>query len=68
MAVHNLSAVDVVVARGWQSMDTFPRDGTMVEVTDLEGRVCRAVWMGDKNRVAAQGIGPPVNWRYIEEE
>ena len=35
MAVHNLTASDVVVDKaGWQPMDTFPKDGTVVEIKD----------------------------------
>ena len=67
MATHHLSAVDVEVARGWQPMDTFPRDGSMVDITDAEGRICKAMWMDKKMRIAHQGIATPVNWRWPEE-
>jgi hypothetical protein len=46
MAVHDLRAEPLVVdTSGWQPMDTFPHDGTIVEVLwENSQNVTRAQW------------------------
>lgn len=51
MAVHNLQAENLTVTK-WHSMDSFPKDGSIVEVevdTDvLSNAVTRAQWQNGR--------------------
>jgi hypothetical protein len=70
MAVHHFTAPDLTVARGWQPMDTFPRDGSTVQVRDEAGNLAEAVWLATTNEpIASDGLtGPPTHWRIIDAE
>jgi hypothetical protein len=70
MAVHDLKATDLTVVRGWQTMETFPRDGHWVEAQEHErDEVYRVMWDGYGYR-AAHGSGyrpvSPTRWREPE--
>ena len=66
MAVHHFTAPDVVVKRGWQSMDTFPQDGSIVEVTDAGGFICKAQWVSERVLPASLSLDKPTGWRTLE--
>jgi hypothetical protein len=67
MGVDNLRAADLVVAvGGWQPMDTFPKDGTVVEITDASGFICRAQWNSERVLSASLNIAEPTGWRSLE--
>jgi hypothetical protein len=69
MAVHHFTAPDLVVARGWQPMETFPRDGSVVQVRDEAGNISTATWLVKTGELIANErlSGNPVNWRHPEE-
>jgi hypothetical protein len=67
MPVDNLSAPDLVIAiGGWQPIDTFPKDGKVVEITDASGFVCRAQWNSERILFASLNIAEPTGWRPLE--
>ena len=77
MVVHHLTALDLVVESeaeaGWQPIDTFPRDGTVVEVRDSALNVVKAFWKDDAMAIGVGSLDRPalgelVNWRYMSEE
>ena len=52
------------ILEAWEPMDRFPRDGSVVEVEDDEGRVRLAAWRDD--RIIVDGVDHPVtlkHWR-----
>jgi hypothetical protein len=60
---HHLKANDFII-EAWEPMDRFPRDGSVVEVEDDEGRVRLAAWRDD--RIIVDGVDHPVtlkHWR-----
>ena len=72
MAVHHFTAPDMVVARGWQPIDTFPRDGTVVEVKDASDNIVKAFWKDERMAVGVGSLDRPAlgeltHWRNIEE-
>lgn len=68
MAVHHFTAPDLVVARGWQPMETFPRDASTVEVRDEAGHIVTAAWLVKTGEMIVSGglAGNPVQWRHPE--
>jgi hypothetical protein len=68
MAVHHFSAPDIVVARGWQPMDTFPKDGGMVEVRTADEFVAAARWIAEESRIWTSVDRTFVEWRYSESD
>jgi hypothetical protein len=66
MAVHHFTAVGIESARGWQPMDTFPRDGAVVEVQDIHGRVVTATWRFGEIFLSEKLVGAPTHWRNPE--
>jgi hypothetical protein len=67
MGVDNLKAADLVVdTAGWQPMDTFPKDGKVVEIMDDRERVCRAQWHSERILMASLNITEPKQWRSLE--
>jgi hypothetical protein len=66
MGVDNLSAVGIVAA-GWQPMDTFPKDGTVVEIIDRTGFVCKAQWHSERVLSASLKLAEPMHWRHLQE-
>jgi hypothetical protein len=67
MPVDNLKAADLVVAiGGWQPMDTFPKDGTIVEITDASDFTCKAQWVSERILSASLNIAEPTGWRPLE--
>jgi hypothetical protein len=66
MAVHHFTAPDVTVARGWQPIETFPKDGTIVEVIDVHGNIYRAQWHSERILTASLSAGKPAQWRHTE--
>ena len=67
MAVHHFTAPGLTVARGWQPMETFPRDGSVVEVRDESGTVDQAAWREDQIWMGKGCLsGPPTQWRNPE--
>jgi hypothetical protein len=72
MAVHHFTAPDLVISWDWKPLDTFPRDGTVVEVKDAAGHVVRAFWKDDAMAVGIGSLDRPAlgeltHWRHIEE-
>jgi hypothetical protein len=69
MAVHHFTAPDLTVARGWQPMETFPHDGSVVEVRDETNHIVRAIWLVKTREMIVSGglAGAPVQWRHPEE-
>jgi hypothetical protein len=65
VAVHHFTAPDLVVDT-WQPMETFPKDGTIVEVKDASGFVCKAQWHSDRILSASLNIATPLRWRPLE--
>jgi hypothetical protein len=65
VVVHHFTAPDLVVAEGWQPMDTFPKDGTIVEIKDIDGVICKAQWHSERILPASLKIGEPMFWREI---
>lgn len=66
MGVDNLQAVGVTVARGWQSLDSFPQDGSVVEVLDVHDKIYRAQWHSGRILTASLSAGTLKSWRVIE--
>lgn len=67
MAVHHFTAPDLVVARGWQPIESFPRDGRTVEIRENDGPISRAVWRDGRMHLDAAGTRNPTHWRIPEE-
>lgn len=66
MAVHNLTAANVTVDKaGWQPMDTFPEDGTVVEVITKNGFTTKAQWMHGHLLTSSLQQITPTGWREI---
>ena len=66
MPTHDLSAADLVVDKaGWQSMDSFPKDGSIVEVIDDRGTTCKAQWHSERLLTANLQFKSPTGWRNI---
>ena len=64
MAVHHFTAPDLVVDKaGWQSMESFPKDGTIVEVIDSKGVTCNAQWHSERLLTSSLSISQPTQWR-----
>ena len=67
MAVHHFKAPDLVIVRGWQPIDTFPRDGSVVEVRDAAGLISKATWNTKAGQIEpSMGAGVSVEWRNPE--
>jgi len=66
MGVDNLKAASLVITVGWQPMDTFPKDGSTVEITDAKGFICRAQWHSGRILTASLNIVDPTGWRNLE--
>jgi hypothetical protein len=64
--VYHFTAPDLKVERGWQSLDMFPRDGTVVEVRDAAGTISKASRVKDGIVVEPPSINP-IEWRHLEE-
>ena len=68
MAVDNLSAPGLIVtAPGWYPMASFPKDGTVVEIVDASGFVCKAQWHSERVLTASLKIAEPTAWRHLEQ-
>ena len=71
MAVHHFTAADLTVVRGWQPIETFPRDRSMVEVRDAAGNLALAFWENERmvigGNVDCPALGELTQWRYQEE-
>jgi hypothetical protein len=64
VAVHHFTAPDLVIAvGGWQPMDSFPKDGTIVEVIDSKGVTCNAQWHSERILTSSLSISEPTQWR-----
>jgi hypothetical protein len=64
VAVHHFTAPDLVVdMAGWQQMDSFPKDGTVVEVIDQKGVTCSAKWQNERILTSSISISQPSGWR-----
>ena len=66
MVVHDLSAPDMVVRRGWQPMETFPTDGTVVQIIDATGFICKAQWNSGHVLPSSLRVNHPTAWRELE--
>jgi hypothetical protein len=66
MAVHHFTAPGIVVARGWQPIETFPKDGRVVEIREGDGPPSRATWRDGRLHVDADGTHNPTHWRSPE--
>ena len=70
MVVHHFTAPDLVThpadTERWQPMDTFPKDGTIVEIKDTNGFVCKAQWHSERILSASLKLGEPTAWRTVE--
>lgn len=66
MAIHHFTAPDLVVARGWQPIATFPQDGSVVELRDEAGNIDQASWREGQIWMAKGLAGPPTQWRHPE--
>lgn len=68
MAVHHFTAPDLITQPdgAWQQMDTFPKDGTIVEVTDQSGFRCKAQWVSDRFLAGNLSMTNPSGWRPLE--
>jgi hypothetical protein len=68
MAVHHFTAVNLNVepAAGWRQIETFPTDGSIVEVC-VPGSTKTAKAMWREGRVVVEPSGPqqPTHWRPI---
>ena len=67
MTTHHLKAHDLIVTREWRSMDTFPQDGSIVEVTDASGFICKAQWHSERVLPASLKLDTPTAWRELTE-
>jgi hypothetical protein len=69
MATHHFTASDLVVDKGgWQSLDTFPQDGSTVEVVDDQMEICHAKWDRRSNGIttAKMWVKNLTGWRKME--
>ena len=64
--VHHLGANDFWLHE-WQPIAQFPRDGSVVEIRDKEGKTGRAVWNVKARAIMIEPGGPehPVEWHYM---
>jgi hypothetical protein len=66
MPTDNLTAANLVVDKaGWQPMDSFPQDGSIVEIIDDRGSTCKAQWHSGRVLSGNISIGAPTGWRNI---
>lgn len=66
MAVHDLSAVDLVVSE-WQLIHTIPHDGETYDVKDSgSGEMATAFWDESDGRLHVSAVLSPTHWRYQE--
>ena len=63
MATHDLNAVNLVVDPGWQPIETIPKNGTVVEVKDDKGFICRAQWNSERILASSLRLDAPKSWR-----
>jgi hypothetical protein len=61
MPVDHLTAHGLMV--GWFSIDTFPQDGRVVEVIDVNEFVCKAQWHSGRILTASLSAGKLKGWR-----
>jgi hypothetical protein len=64
MAVHHFTAQDLDLS--WKSMDTFPEDGSTVEIKDEDGNICKAKWHSGRILPSSFKLGKPIGWREVE--
>jgi hypothetical protein len=64
MPMHELKANDFILTP-WEALESFPRDGVVVEVKDINGNVYRAVWRGDHIAVDADAVVELTHWRLL---